>query len=174
MKDKKYLATLIDYNAWANAELYDVVRAMPADEVAKERKTPLKSILVSLNHLLVVDRIWFAHLTGEAHGIDALRTVLYEDLDALWRARQDMDQTLKDYVDGLDAGALEEVVDYELLGGNRGSLSRALILTHLATHGSYHRGWIVDMLGQAGVAQPSMDIPVYERKTRDAREAPLP
>ena len=174
MKDKGYLQSLLAYNAWANGELYKVVRNMPPDEVAKERPTPLKSILVSLNHLLVVDKIWLAHMNKEKHGIDQLRTVLHENLDELWQARQAMDQTLQDYAAGLDDDALEEVVDYELLSGNKGSLSSAMILTHLVTHGSYHRGWIVDMLGQAGVQQPQMDIPVYERAARENGIAPLP
>ncbi|MEX2450128.1 MAG: DinB family protein [Rhodospirillales bacterium] len=174
MKDKGYLQSLLAYNAWAYGELYSVVRAMPAEEVVKERPTPLKSILVSLNHLVVVDRIWLAHMEGKKHGFDELRTVLHEDLDDLWRARRDTDETLQAYASGLDDAALEETVKYALISGNTGSLSRAMILTHIVTHGNYHRGWIVDMLGQAGVQQPQMDIPVYERKTREARTVPLP
>ncbi|MEQ8193388.1 MAG: DinB family protein [Rhodospirillales bacterium] len=174
MKDKGYLQSLLAYNAWAYGELYTVVRAMPAAEVVKERPTPLKSILVSLNHLVVVDRIWLAHMEGRKHGFDNLRTVLHEDIDALWQARRDTDKTLQDYAAGLGEDDLEEIVEYELISGNKGELSRAMILTHLVTHGNYHRGWIVDMLGQAGVQQPQMDLPVYERKTRENRPVPLP
>lgn len=174
MRDKSYLRALIDYNAWANAETYRLVAEMPPEEVTKKRKTPLQSIFVSLNHLLNVDRIWLAHMQGEAHGIAGLRDVQYDSLDDLWAARQEMDRTLQDYVDSLSEGALEEIVDYELIGGNKGSLSRAMCLTHLATHGSYHRGWISDMFGQAGCQQPSTDIPVYERALREQGDKPLP
>ena len=174
MKDKSYLRALIDYNAWANAETYRLVAEMPAEEVTKKRKTPLQSIFVSLNHMLNVDRIWLAHMKGEAHNIPNLRDVQYESLDDLWQARQEMDKTLQDYVDSLDEAALEQIVDYELIGGNTGSLSRAMCLTHLATHGSYHRGWISDMFGQAERQQPSTDIPVYERALREQGGNPLP
>ncbi len=174
MKDLKYLRSLIDYNAWANAETYRLVAEMPPEEVTKKRKTPLESIFVSLNHMLNVDRIWLSHMQGKAHGIKALRQVTYDSLDDLWQARQAMDQTLRDYVDSLDEAALEEVVDYELIGGNKGSLSRAMCLTHLVTHGSYHRGWISDMFGQAERQQPSTDIPVYERALRQSGGQPLP
>ena len=174
MKDKSYLRALIDYNAWANAETYRLVAEMPPEEVTKKRKTPLQSIFVSLNHLLNVDRIWLAHMQGEKHGIGGLREVHYDSLDELWQARQEMDRTLQDYVDNLDDDALEEIVDYELIGGNTGSLSRAMCLTHLVTHGSYHRGWISDMFGQAECQQPSTDIPVYERALRETGGNPLP
>lgn len=174
MRDKRYLRALFDYNTWANAETYRLVAEMPPEEVTKKRKTPLESIFVSLNHLLNVDRIWLAHMQGRKHDIKALREVNCESLEELWQARQEMDRTLQEYVDSLDEEALEEVVDYELIGGNTGSLSRAMCLTHLVTHGSYHRGWISDMFGQAERQQPSTDIPVYERALRQSGGGKLP
>jgi len=174
MRDKAYIRSLLEYNTWANAEIYRVARALPAEELARKRPTPLESILVSLNHLLAVDCIWMAHLRGVDHGFDQLRPVLHADIEALWAARQEMDGALATYLDELGEQALEEEVTYELIGGNQGRLSRAMILTHLALHGSYHRGWIADMLGQASTLPPIMDIPVYERATREAGGAPLP
>lgn len=174
MKDKAYLRGLLEYNAWANAELYALVRGLPPEEVTKKRETLLESIHLSLNHLLAVDRMWLAHMQGRAHGIPELRAQLYDDLDELWQARQEMDKTLLDYLDGLEAEALEEVVDYQLIGGNTGSLSRAMCFTHLTIHGAYHRGWIADMFGQAKRPPPIIDIPVYERAIRQDDLRPLP
>lgn len=174
MRDKTYLKTLIDYNAWANAETYRLVAEMPAEEVTKKRKTPLQSIFVSLSHMLNVDRIWLAHMKGEKHGIEGLREVYYDSLEDLWEARQAMDRTLQGYVDSISEDSLEDIVDYELIGGNKGSMSRAMCLTHVATHGSYHRGWISDMFGQAERQQPSTDLPVYERALRQNGESPMP
>ncbi len=174
MKDKTYLRGLLEYNSWANAQLYAKVRELPPEEVTKKRKTLLESIHLSLNHLLAVDKIWLAHMQRRAHGIGELRARLHEDMDALWAAREEMDRTLLGYLDTLDGDALEEIVDYELIGGNTGSLSRAMCLTHLAMHGSYHRGWIADMFGQAGSPPPIIDIPVYERAIRAGNLTPLP
>jgi uncharacterized damage-inducible protein DinB len=174
MKDKPYLRGLLEYNAWANAELYGRVRELPPEEVTRKRKTLLESIHLSLNHLLAVDRMWLAHMQRRDHGLTELRARLHDDLDDLWRARQAMDAALLDYLDGLDGDALEEIVDYTLIGGNTGSLSRAMCLTHLVMHGSYHRGWIADMFGQAGSPPPIIDIPVYERAIRAGNLTPLP
>lgn len=167
MKDKNYIATLLDYNAWANTEIYKVARELPREELVKVRESLLKSILVLLNHLLVVDKIWMGHMQGTDHGIQELRAVLYEDIEELWQARQAMDKELKSYAESLDPSELEEVIQYQLLSGNEGKLTRAIILTHLAMHGSYHRGWIADMLGQVPLVPPGMDIPVYERALRE-------
>ncbi len=67
----------------------------------------------------------------------------------------------------LGGDALEEVIDYELIGGNWGSLPRYMIITHLAVHGGFHRGFIGDMFGQVPVVPAGQDIPVWERGTRD-------
>ena len=174
MRDKAYLRSLLEYNGWANAELYRKVRALPPEEVTKKRKTGLESIHLSLNHLLAVDRMWHAHMQGRDHGIRELRARLYEDFEALWAARQDMDRTLIAYLDSLGGDELEEVVPYTLIGGNTGSLSRAMCFTHLAIHGAYHRGWIADMFGQAESQPAVIDIPVYERAIREHGLPPLP
>ena len=174
MKDKAYLRSLLEFNAWANAEMYEKVRALPTEEVKKQRKTSLQSIHVSLNHLLAIDQIWLAHMQGRTHEIESLRTELHEDFDSLWEARQVMEQTLLDYLDSLSEEELEEIVDYTLIGGKTGSLSRAMCLTHLAIHGSYHRGWISDMFGQADAQPALLDIPVYERALKERGLPPLP
>ena len=86
MRDKTFLRSLLEYNAWANAELYAGVFELPPEEVTKKRKTLLESIHLSLNHLLAVDRMWHAHMEKRPHGIGELRARLYEDMDELWAA----------------------------------------------------------------------------------------
>ena len=91
MDARPYLRGLLEYNAWANAELYAKVRELPPEEVMKERKTLLHSIHVSLNHLLSVDMMWHAHMEKRPHGIGELRAVQHENFDDLWQARDGHD-----------------------------------------------------------------------------------
>jgi|TARA_B110000263_G_scaffold244952_2_gene253768 uncharacterized damage-inducible protein DinB len=174
MKDKNYMLTLFEYNSWANTETYRMVAAMPEDEIYKVRKTPLQSIFVSLHHLINVDLIWIAHMQQKTHNIAELREVKYKTFEELWNARKKIDLKLIEYVKNIDELDLTKIIHYELIGGNKGALSRAMCLTHLVTHSSYHRGWISDMFGQADCKQPSTDIPVYERALREKGELPLP
>ena len=174
MKDKAYLRGLLEYNAWASEDLFEKVRALPPEEVTRKREASLESINVNLHHLLVIDRIWLAHMEGRDHGYKDRRGELYDTLDELWDARQQMDARLLDYLDSLDPAALEETVEYQLIGSTPGALSRAMCFTHLVMHGSYHRGWITDMFCQAKARQPIADIPVYERVVREQGRNPLP
>ena len=174
MDGRTYLRSLLEYNAWANDELGKKVRELPPEEVTKKRETILESIHRSLNHLLTVDLMWHAHMEKRPHGISELRAIQHEDLDEFWPAREAMDRKLIDYLDSLSDEDLDEVVEYELIGGNTGAMSRAMCLAHLVTHGSYHRGWIADMFGQAGSMPAIIDIPVYARAVKENNLNPLP
>lgn len=167
MHDKDYLLSLLDYNAWANEEYFRQIEDLPPDEVTKQRQSLMNNILISVNHLLVIDNVWMAHMKGEKHPFENLQTILHDNLDDLRTAKKEMDREIRDYVAGLSEEDLEEVVPYELIGGNRGRLPRSLIITHLAIHGAFHRGFIGDMLGQIPVIPPGQDIPVWERALRE-------
>ena len=174
MKDKAYLRGLLEYSAWANADLFEKVRALPAEEVTKIRSKALGSILIQLHHMMVIDNIWLAHMEGREHGYKDRRGEPYGTLDEAWEKRQALDLRLLAHLDGLDPEALEEMVDYQLIESSAGSLSRAMCFTHLVIHGSYHRGWVADMFCQAGAQQPIPDLPVFERVIREQGLNPLP
>ena len=96
--------------------------------------------------------------------IVAYAKTIHDNIDDLWAARQEMEKTLSDYIEKLDPDALDEEIEFELIGGNKGVMTRAMMLTHLFTHGSYHRGWVADMFGQIdGLIPPGQDVPVYAR-----------
>jgi uncharacterized damage-inducible protein DinB len=170
MRDRDYLLSLLDYNAWANEAYFRQIDELPAEEVTRQRPSLMNSILVSINHLLVIYTVWMAHMQGKPRPFTSLQTVLHEDLGDLWAAKTEMNQEIRDYVSSLSGGALEEVVAYELIGGNRGRLPRYLIITHLAIHGAFHRGFISDMFGQVPLMPAGQDIPVWEWALRMKEE----
>ncbi|MGH8683043.1 MAG: DinB family protein [Burkholderiales bacterium] len=156
--------TLTRYNAWANKAIFDAVAALPAGEATKERPTLFKNMVNTLNHLYVVDLIWQAHLQGREHNIPALRTVLHPELGNLWRAQAEIDGWYVSYGDSLSQAALEEKLDFTLIGGNKGSMRRGEILFHVVNHTSYHRGWVADMFYQIPLQPPTTDLPVFLRE----------
>ena len=52
------------YRAWADTLTYDAVSALPQGEAEKPRPTLFKTIIGTLNHNYLIDRIWQAHLEG--------------------------------------------------------------------------------------------------------------
>lgn len=169
MKDKNYLLELLDYGNWANEQIFEQIRALPDEEISKKRPSQMTSILNSINHLLIIDKVWLAHMKGEKHSYKHLQTILHENIDDFCVDKDAMNREIRDYVEGLSDEELNEVIEYELIGGNTGSLPRYLIITHLVMHGGFHRGFIGDMFGQ--LATPGraagQDIPVWERALRE-------
>ena len=155
--------TLARYNVWANRVLFDAVAGLPPGEALKERATLFKNMVGTLNHLYVVDLIWQAHIEGREHGIAALNTVLYTELEPLWRAQQEIDAWYVDWADRLPAAAWDEELAFTLIGGNQGRMSRGAILLHVVNHTSYHRGFVADLFCQVPLRPPTTDLPVYLR-----------
>jgi len=82
MKDQ--FEVLARYNSWANARLYETSSRLPSDEYLKDRKAFFGSIHDTLNHLLVVDRLWLGRLEQRDSGITALNQTLYIDFNSLF------------------------------------------------------------------------------------------
>jgi uncharacterized damage-inducible protein DinB len=156
---------LTRYNNWANRLIFEAVAALPPGEATKERSTLFKNMVHTLNHNYVIDLIWQAHLQGREHGFTARNTPEHPPLAELWRKQQAVDEWYIAWSDGLSEADLVERVQFTLIGGNRGTMTRAEILLHIVNHTSYHRGFVADLFYQVpGARPPTTDLPVYLRE----------
>jgi len=155
--------TLTRYNAWANDVFFKAVAALPEGEAVKPRKSIFKNMVHTLHHNYVIDRIFQAHLEGREHGYTARNTESHPPLADLWRAQQDIDQWFIGWGDNISPAALEEKLRFGFVGGGEGVMSRGEMLQHVVIHTSYHRGFVAQMLYEAGSRPPVTDITVYLR-----------
>ncbi len=154
---------LTRYKAWANALTFKTVMQLPMDEVIKERQTNFKSIIQTLNHVYVIDDIFKAHLTGNTHSYTSRNTDHPPTLDTLWRATVLMDDWYIELSDRLSADELQETILFTFVGGGDGAMTREQILLHIVNHGTYHRGFVSDMLHQTTARFETNDLPVFLR-----------
>jgi len=158
------------YNAWSNQTMFDAVAALPAGEAEKPRTSLFKNMVHTLNHNYVIDRIWQGHLEGRDHGYDARNTKDHPPLADLWKLQQEVDAWYVAWSDGQTDASVAETVNYTLIGGNPGSMTRGEILLHVVMHTNYHRGFVADMMFQVtGHRAPTMDLPVYMRERQAGR-----
>ncbi len=157
-RDARLLAR---YNAWANRMVFDAVAGLPEGEATKPRQTLFKNIVHMLNHNYVIDRIFQAHLEGREHGYTARNTPDHPPLAELWRLQQEVHRWFVDWSDRQTDATLDESVNYTLIGGNRGTMSRGEILLHVVTHHNYHRGYVADLFYQVPARPPVMDLTVF-------------
>jgi uncharacterized damage-inducible protein DinB len=152
---------MADYRIWADTLTYQSVAALPPGEAAKQRQTLFRSMIGTLNHNYVVDRIWQAHLLGEEHGFTARNKILHPDLDALWGAQQTMTRWWKDWSEAQTSASLARTVQFRFVSGKPGVMTQGAILLHVVNHATYHRGWVDEMFFEVPAESPTTDLPIY-------------
>ena len=150
---------LARYNRWANRRLYDAVAALPDAAVRQDRPGAFfGSILGTLNHVLVGDRIWLARIEGIDCGIERLDQRLYDDLGRLRAARDLEDARIVALAKDLEPAALERVIAYKTMAGEEQATRLELILAHLFNHQTHHRGQTHGLILESGAAPPPLDL----------------
>ncbi len=148
------------FNAWVNGRVFETVAQLTDAAYREDRGAFFGSIHHTLNHLLVVDRLWCARIEGVDHGILALNQILYDDFDSLRAAREAEDRRFIALVEGLDDARLAAPVAYRPLADDRGEDTARTdhILLTLFNHQTHHRGQVHCMLTQAGLVTPPLDL----------------
>lgn len=150
MSTASLLTSLLQYNAWANQELFaEVQRLDPRTQQAE-----LHAAIRILNHIYVVERIFVANLQGISHSYSATNTAETPTLAALYQAVQETDRWYLDYTAGLSAEQLAERLHFSFVDGDQGCMSREEMLAHIVTHGGYHRGAVGRIMAQLALAPP--------------------
>lgn len=170
MSSSTLLLSLFEYKAWANQELFAELAKLDGEAHPSERHTAIRL----LNHIHVVDRIFAAHLAGEAHAYTATNTVETPALDALREAVADTDRWYLGYIKALPPAAFGETLSFAFTDGQAGRMTREEILAHVATHGGYHRGAVGRIMAQVGVPPPRDIYTVYLHQAEPARRAADP
>jgi uncharacterized damage-inducible protein DinB len=155
---KAHFERMARYNRWANRRLYGAVAQLEPEEIAAVRSGFFPSILKTLNHLVVTDRIWMGRLIGKLSDHKSLDEAPYDDFAALTAAREAEDQRIIAFFKELPQARIEGVLDYKNMAGEAKSAEMLPVLTHLFNHQTHHRGQAHGMLSSTRVAPPSLDI----------------
>lgn len=150
---------LAKYNELANNRLYDACAELGDEGLKLDRKAFFSSILGTLNHILLTDRVWISRFENQPITGYRLNDILYDDFAALRAARREQDQHIMAFMNNMT----EDFVEGEMTWTNNEGITRtevySLLLTHLFTHQAHHRGQVHNMLSQAGVKTPVLDLP---------------
>ena len=99
-----------------------------------------------------------ARFTGGESPSTDLDRELYGEFDALRSARTAEDDRIRQFIEGIDAKFLDGNIVYVNNEGRTLEDPRHLLLTHFFNHQTHHRGQVHDMLSQAGVETPVLDM----------------
>ena len=152
---------LANFNTWVNTKIFSACKELDDTEYKKDRKAFFSSIHGTLNHLLVVDKAYIFRIEGKVHSLKSLDQILYENLFQLEEARIKEDKRLVDLVNNLSEESIHKEITYNGFETGKTTYTINTILITLFNHQTHHRGQIHNMLSQAGIKPPQIDIPDF-------------
>ncbi len=165
MATQAYFKLLADYNAWANARLYDATAELSDADYRKDMGAFFGSLHRTLNHILVGDRIWFQRVEGAGDVPTNLGALLFEDFQDLRTARDAEDARIKGVITSLSGADIAGTFDYTNLrtGDHFTDQPLAPTLAHIFNHQTHHRDQAHTLLSQLGRNPPELDILYFVR-----------
>ncbi|MFT5393584.1 MAG: putative damage-inducible protein DinB [Gammaproteobacteria bacterium] len=152
------------FSAWANQRLHTACGPLSAADLGCDRGAFFRSILGTLNHILLVDMLYRDRLEGVTSAFAGLDEILHHDLAPLSLAQTTMDAYYVGLTQSLDEAALSKPVGFHTLldEPEYWEVSRAVYFSNLFQHQVHHRGQAHNMLSQAGIDPPSIGYIEFE------------
>ena len=159
-----YFQHLARYNAWANRRLYAVAETLTTEALALPRPAAFfRSIIGTLNHLLVGDRIWMHRFEDGGPTHSRLDDEPFPRLCDLKAAREVEDERIVAYAKTLTVERLAAPFSYRSIGGFPQQQPLWQALAHFFNHQTHHRGQAHALLKDAGKQPPPLDLVLFQR-----------
>jgi len=150
---QQQLRALATYNRQMNRQFFSACAQLDDADLRKDRGAFFSSIFGTLNHMLLVDRLWFGGFTGNRVEFGSLQEELFADFDELRAEREKTDADIADWVETLTDDALTAPFSEQL------AFPLWLTVTHFFNHQTHHRGQVSALLSQCGIDYGTTDLP---------------
>lgn len=147
--------THIRYSSWASRKLLDAALQLTPEQLQRDLNVSHKGVLETLNHIHMADRAWLLRVLGapmeppsEAIGIE------WPKIQRRW----------EEWTGSLTDADLPRAIDYKDMRGNAHRSALFQIVLHVVNHATLHRGQVMAMMRQLGVAPPPTDLIFYFRE----------
>ena len=151
------------YNLRLNTQVYEAAGQLSDDEFTADVGAFFKSVLGTLNHILVGDLLWlnrfatiksFSSLQALKHfpKPTSLDQVLFEDFKQLKRIRVELDTLIHEWLhtNACDTD-FQQNLTYKNSKGEVATKDFAELLHHFFNHQTHHRGQVSTLLNQKGI-----------------------
>jgi uncharacterized damage-inducible protein DinB len=146
------LARMFHHMEWSNTVILDALRA---------QTEPDPEALRLFAHILGAEEVWLSRIGQRASRQAVWPSLSLSECAALAATNRDAFAALVSDISDAD---LERSVRYSNSAGFEFENTLVDILTHVALHGSYHRGQIARQLRASGTAPPYTDYIAYVRR----------
>jgi uncharacterized damage-inducible protein DinB len=149
----KQYRVMAAYNQQMNQQFYAACAELSDAQRREDRGVFFKSIHGTLNHLLLVDRLWLGGFKKDSVAFGTLDEELYADFKELRAEREKTDSDILAWADTLTPEVLELDFNESL------ALPTWLTVMHFFNHQTHHRGQLSALLSQCKLDYGVTDIP---------------
>ena len=166
----KHYILLAEYNQLMNQRQCKAASKLSVEELNEDKKAFFKSILGTLNHILVGDIIWlkrFAQLPickehllyfTELEKPKSLDILLFQNLDEFKFEREKVDSLIVNWVRNLSDETLDQCLPYQNMVGKIFNKPLSSLINHLFLHQVHHRGQITTLFSQYSIDFGETDL----------------
>ena len=159
---------LFEYTEWANGLAFAAAAKLSDEDLRREVNISHGSIFGTLLHMAGAEWIWLERWHGRSPaGPEAWmlwKTESCPDLATLNSRWQEVAKRRATLISQLDELRLNAELPFTLLSGDPNSMRLVDQMQHVANHATLHRGQVVGMIRQLGIAPPSTDLLFYLRR----------
>ena len=159
---------LFDYTEWANELALKAAAELSDEDLRRDFKISHGSIFATLLHMAGAEWIWLERWHGRSpakkEAWSLWTTVSCADLEVLNQRWSELIERRAQLISQLDESGLAAELPFKLLSGDPNSLRLVDQMQHVANHATLHRGQVVGMIRQLGIAPPSTDLLFYLRR----------
>jgi len=160
------IRTHLRYSGWASQRLLDAARKLSPVDLTRNVGVSHESILGTLSHIHFADRIWYSRVVDPNEPV--IRQSDLPTLEEQWPAIQ---RKWEAWAEGVQDADLGRMVASKSMDGVAYEIAAEKAVLHLVNHDSLHRGQVMAMIRQLGIAPPPTDLMMYYRLSMSAAVA---
>jgi uncharacterized damage-inducible protein DinB len=164
MSKLELIRHLYAYNEWANGHLLDIASPLDPAQLTGAHGASFESILGTMAHLAAAQVNWLERWRG---GVNKRSTIaLAESMKTLAALRETFagsNSGLREYIGDLTETDIESVLTYRDSAGAEAERVLWQLMTHVANHGTYHRGEVAMALTGLGHSPGDLDFLYWEQ-----------
>ena len=158
---------LFDYTEWANELMLNAAAELSDEDIRRDFKISHCSIFGTLLHMAGAEWVWLERWRGRSPGKEAWSrwtTDSCADLKVLNQWWREIIEQRAQLISQLDEPGLAAELSFKLLSGDPNTLRLVDQMQHVVNHATLHRGQVVGMIRQLGIAPPATDLLFYLRR----------
>lgn len=154
------IRALFDYTDYANALALDAAETLTDEQLRHDFNISHHSIFGTLAHMAGAEWVWLSRWQGISPS-ELWNEATFADLSSLRARWTEIEAGRKGMLEGLTMEALQAELSYRNVKGEPYTLPLISQMQHVVNHATLHRGQVIGMIRQLGIAPPAVDLLYY-------------